>query len=128
MAATVPPPLHLPCRMVGVGGVHLKVMSLLLQVPEGRAAYLTLGASDILRTMTETTTETTTATETTAAERGRTRRRRRRQVPIVHPYHPPVPGDDSRVPSPSEARSDEGRTGVSSHISGHGVVEGLGGG
>ena len=44
----------------------MRVMLLLLQFPEGRAASFTLGASDILRT----TTETTAAMVTMAAETG----------------------------------------------------------
>ena len=42
-AVTVPPPLPAPCRPRG-GRYHLRATSLLLRVPEGRAASLTLEA------------------------------------------------------------------------------------
>ena len=52
--------------------------------------------------------------------------RRRRQVPIVYHRKPPVPGSNGRVPSLSEARSDEVRIGVPPHRSGHGIRGGGG--
>ena len=78
----------------GGGGYHPMETSLLLRIPVGRAASLTMGG---LQSMVYDEVDGNVGNGCRGRGGGQ-----RRQVPIFPPWHPPVPGTYRRLPSPSE--------------------------
>ena len=98
---------------------NLRETSLMLRIPEGRAAYLTLG---YLLSLADDNRDGNNKEGHGKGGWIRMRqRRRRRQVHIVPPWNLPVPGSDCRLPSSLEAPSAEFRIRGPLHQSGNGI-------